>query len=86
MTAVNFKEANVVFAKGQPEYLPLPAFADFVTDERVVVTCYKMSFRERLRFLFTNRIWLSVLTFGNPLQPQRMEVDKREVFINGGAK
>ena len=50
MKPTNFPEANTVFAKDQPEYQPLPAFkAD--TPEGEVVTCWKLSFRERLRVL-----------------------------------
>ena len=81
MKAVNFKEANVTFSKDQPQHLQLPAYRDDSTEEKIVVSCYKMSFKERIIFLFTNRIWLSVMTFGNPLHPQRLNVNKKEVFL-----
>lgn len=51
---------------GQPEYIPLDAF----TDGRVTITCYRLSFRERLNILFLGRLWLGQLNFGQPLQPQ----------------
>jgi len=80
MKSINFEESNVKFAENQPEYITLPAFYD--KENGIVVTCYKMSFRERITLLFTNRIWLSIMTFGQALQPQKMNVLKSEVFIN----
>ena len=71
MKPVDFPESNVVFAKDQPEYLPLPAY----TSGGRVVSCWHLSWRERFKLLFTGRVWLLVLTFGSPLQPQRVEAD-----------
>ncbi len=79
MKAIKFQEANAEFAKDQPEYRALPAFVD--GDNNIVVTCYKMSFCERLKVLFTGTVWLSVMTFGQKLSPQKLEVHKREVFV-----
>jgi hypothetical protein len=70
-----------VFAKDQPQYRQLPAFIDHNSDEKTVVSCYSMSFREQIKLLFTNKIWLLQMTFGKALQPQRMEVDKDKVFV-----
>jgi len=67
MQPVKFKGSNIVFAENQPEYLPLPAFKD---ESGEVVTCWKMTWRERLKFLFSGRLYLRVLTFNQPLQPQ----------------
>lgn len=79
MKPIKFKEANVVFGEDQPEYLPLPAYcAD--TKEGHAVTCWKLSFLERIRILFTGRVWLSQLTFRKPLQPIRPAVKKYEIF------
>jgi hypothetical protein len=66
MQPVKFKGSNVVFAENQPEYLPLPAFKDASGE---VVTCWKMTLVERLKFLFTGRFYLRVSTFNQPLQP-----------------
>lgn len=55
MIPKNFPEANVLFAKDQPEYLPLPAFkSDSPKGE--VVTCWKLSILERLRVLIKGEI------------------------------
>jgi hypothetical protein len=67
MKPVEFPQQNVVFAKDQPEYLPLPAFK---THDGEVTSCWGMTWRERLRVLLTGRIYISNLTFNHPLQPQ----------------
>lgn len=74
MQPTDFPESNVTFAKDQPEYLPLPAHR--TRDVTATVTsCWRFNWRERLKVLFTGRIWWSQLTFGHPLQPQRPSVD-----------
>jgi len=72
MKPIEFKEQNVVFAKDQPQYLPLPARRE---EDGMVITCWKLSFIERVKILFTGKMWLSQLTFNDPLQPQRPQVD-----------
>lgn len=61
---------EVVYAKDQPEYIPLPAHR---TDDGLVVTRWGLSIGERLRLLLGGSIWLSVLTFNRPLQPIRLD-------------
>lgn len=79
MKAVKFKEQNVVFAEDQPEYTPLPALV-LNTDDGQVVSCWKLSFRERVRVLFTGRIWMSLLSFGKPLTPSFLSTKKIDHF------
>lgn len=67
MKPIDFEHSNVTFAKDQPEYQPLPAFK---ADDGTVVSCWGLSFRERLKLLLTGRIWFTTLTFNGPLQPQ----------------
>jgi hypothetical protein len=71
MKPIYFKEHNVVFAKDQKEYLPLPAHKD---DDGVVTSCWRFSFLERLKVLFVGRVYLSQMTFNQPLQPQLPKV------------
>lgn len=73
MKAIKFPECNVIFAKDQPEYLSLPAYKSI---QGQVVSCWKMGLRERLKVLFTGKVYLSLLTFNKPLQPQLLMVDK----------
>lgn len=60
MEPINFKQSNVKL--GKPEGMTdeqcgsLPAF----TDGKQVVSCWKMSFKERINALLFGRVWLSV--------------------------
>ena len=70
MTPIEFPEQTIVWAKDQPEYQPLPAY----TDERQTISCWALTWRERIRVLWTGRLWLRQLNFGGALQPQLPEV------------
>lgn len=74
MKAIDFPERNTIIAKDQPQYFPLPAHI-VVGEECRTIFCWKANFWERLQILFTGKIWHHVLTFGNPLQPQLLQVD-----------
>jgi hypothetical protein len=73
MTPLRFKESNVTFAEDQPQYQPLPAFR---ADDGTVVSCWRLTFWERLRVLFGSPLWLFQLTFGEPLQPQLPQIER----------
>lgn len=73
MKPVEFAEQNCVYAKDQPEYLPLPVFKE---QDGTVTSCWQMTFKERLQVLFSGKIWLTLLTFNQPLQPVIMRTDK----------
>lgn len=79
MKPIKFKEQNVVFAENQPEYLPLPAFKAG-DDNGTVVFCMKLSFIERVRLLFTGKLWCSLLTFNKPLTPSFFTTRKTEIL------
>lgn len=68
--------SQVVFAKDQPEYQPLPASVD---SNGVVITCWKLSPWERLKLALGFPLWLSICTFKRPLQPLRLSLNKPEV-------
>lgn len=55
-----------VYAENQPEYVPLPSRVD---SDGTVVTCWKLTLRERLTILFRGTFFLTLLTFNRPLQP-----------------
>ena len=71
MTPIKFPEQTAVLAKDQPEYLPLPVYIG--QDE--IISCWRLSLGERLKLLFTGRLWLRIMTFGERLQPQQPGVD-----------
>lgn len=83
MEPVEFPECNTIYAKDQPEYLPLPAHRNA---EGYTISCWKMSLSERIRALLTGRIYLSVLNFASPLQPQRLTVEKPCHFMDEPAR
>lgn len=70
MKPLKFPYSNVTFTKNQPGYLPLPAWSDGMK----VVTCWSLSWSERLRMLRTGRIWVRQENHGAPLQAMRPQV------------
>jgi len=73
MKPIKFKEANLILAENQPEYLPLPAWRG---NDGTVISCWRFSWRERFKLFINGKIWMRVLTFNKPLQPQRLDVDR----------
>ena len=80
MKPIQFPEQNVIFAKDQPEYEPLPAFIDRSNPSGPMVCAWQLSFRERLKVLFSGVVWQMVLTFNEQLQPQFLTVEKSAVL------
>jgi hypothetical protein len=72
MKPVTFPSQNVVYAENQPEYIPLPAYR---SKDGHVTSCWKFSWRERLRILFGARLYWTQMTFNEPLQPVRPSLD-----------
>lgn len=79
MKAVEFKHQNIIYAKDQPEYLPLPALK-LEGKEGHVITCWKMSFIERIKVLLFGRVWLSLMSFNKLLTPSYMSVNRKDVY------
>lgn len=72
---IEFPEQTDVIAKDQPQYIPMPVFRH--GDEQGGVTCcWKLSMRDRIKLLFTGKLWHSIWTFYSPMQPQQISVDK----------
>ncbi len=78
MEIAQFPEQTVCYAKDQPEYLPLPAHRFKDDPQGRIACCWRLTFTERLKLLFTGVVWQQVLTFNQPLQPQKLTVDKPE--------
>ncbi len=79
MKPIKFKDHNKVYAENQPEYQPLPVLK-FDTSEGEVIACWKMSFRERIKVLFTGKVWVSLMSFNKPLTPSFVTVNRKEVY------
>lgn len=72
----------LIIAKDQPEYLPLPA--NF--DGQSVETKWQLSWRERLRVALFGTFYLTLLTFGHPLQPIRLSILGNYILNSLGEK
>jgi hypothetical protein len=71
MKPIEFKQQNVIFAKDQKEYLPLPAWQG----EKEAISCWKATFWERIKFLWSGKLWLRQYNFGGSLQPQCPQIE-----------
>jgi hypothetical protein len=71
MTPIKFPEQNSTLAEEQPQYIPLPVCV--LPNE--IISCWRLTLRERLKLLFTGRLWLRIQTFGELLQPQLPTID-----------
>ena len=74
MKPISFKESNTIFAENQPPYLPLPAYQDDESGGRII-HCWKVSIKERIKILFTGKLWVEVLNFKQLPQPISMMVN-----------
>lgn len=73
MKAIEFEQQNIIFAKDQKEYLPLPAY----TQENGLVTfCMELEDGELEDIMKTKVLELTVLTFRRPVQPIKITTIK----------
>jgi hypothetical protein len=72
-----FNAAEVVYAKDQPEYIPLPTLK---FSDGLVVSRWTLNWKERLRLLFGGSVYLGLLTFNGPLQPILIATTPQEVI------
>ncbi len=57
MVPIKFKQMNGIAAEDQEEYVDLPMHR---TDTEVI-SCWKLTWKERLAVLFTGKVWLRML-------------------------
>ena len=77
MKPIKFKEQNIGVAETQDEYVNLPAYKD---DDGVIVSCWDLSLSERLRVLFSGKLWLALWSFNKPLTPSFMTTKKSDLI------
>ena len=80
MKPINFPGANVVFGADQPEYQPLPAERVGKAQTGQINTCWELTPDEIKKVQETGQIYVSLLTFGQPLQPVWVSVEKPDVY------
>jgi hypothetical protein len=61
------------YAKGQDEYLTLPAFRQ---EDGTVLTRWRLTWKERLHIFLRGDLYLFTLTFNRPLQPVSLQVER----------
>jgi len=71
--------SQVVWAENQPEYNPLPAVEIVEYEQTVTYSRWQLTWKERVKILFTGSLYHGALRFGNPLQPIILTVDEPEV-------
>ena len=71
MKIIDFPESNAVYAKNQPQYLPLPSHR---TPDGYVTSCWEPTFWESVKLMCGAKIWVTLSTNNKPLQPQRLEI------------
>lgn len=67
MKPSEFPQQNIVFAEDQDEFLDLPAHFD--TSQGVATFCLSLNKEEIEQVKKTGKIYLSIFTGGQPLQP-----------------
>lgn len=77
MQPKEFEGQNVVFAKDQPAYKPLPA--RIISDD--VISCWELTDSEIEAIKETKCIWVASKTFGQPLQPLYITAYQQDLFI-----
>lgn len=76
MKLINFPQANVHIAENPSEYKPIPSYyVDYYHPQGQIICCWKLSFWERIKLLFTGKVWHKILTYNEPVQPQFLLVD-----------
>lgn len=86
MKPVDFEGSNCVYAKDQPPYLPLPVCRD-ATPEVKVMSCWELEEEDVLvvqKALAAGErpvVWLTMLTFGEPLQPVVLTAVRPEIKV-----
>jgi hypothetical protein len=73
----------VTYAEDQPEYTPLPVLKS-LDGEGYVTSRWRPTWRERLALLCGADIWLTLMTFHNPLQPIVLDAGRPKWLPKGG--
>lgn len=76
MKPINFDGADILFEENQPEYMPLPAKRGDCRWDGEIHTCWELSPEELQEIQKTGVIWVSILTFRQPLQPISLSTKK----------
>ena len=73
MKAVKFDESNCIYAENQEGYSPLPAHRNI---NGVITTCWELSKDDLTELFKTNKVYVQIATFNEPLQPINLTIEK----------
>ena len=79
MRLIEFPEQTKIIAENQDEYISMPVhhvLNDDGGETGHLICCWKLSFLERIKILFCGKVWHQMLTFGEPIQPQKLTIEK----------
>jgi hypothetical protein len=80
MKPVPFDQATAVLAEDQDVYRQLPI--EWVPEhEGQMISCWELSEDELEEVLRQRKIWLSVSTFGEPMQPVSLATRRKELLV-----
>jgi hypothetical protein len=71
-----FHPPEVVYAKDQPQYIPLPVVRDSFG---IITARWHMTWTERLLALIWGDVYVKINTFNQPLQPIRLCIVPPEI-------
>jgi len=80
MKLIEFKHQNIIYVKKQPQYMNLPALKTNPTNKEVV-SCWKMSPRERIHALLTGKVYASLMTLNEPITPFYLSPIRKKVYV-----
>lgn len=80
MKPVTFDGVNIVYGEGQKECQPLPAQRKENDPHGEMITCWELSPEEMEQVKETGKVWLSVYTFNQPLQPVLLASQKKDLL------
>lgn len=83
MKPIKFKGFNITYGQNQKELEPLPAH---LAENGDVVSCWQLSFKERLLVFVTGKVWEHTRTQHANLQPFRLKAVRPFTRRNRNAK
>ena len=78
MKSIKFQECTEAMGARQSEYNTIYAFVSGEDKDRTIF-CWKLTLVERLKILFTGKLWHQVLAF-NDARQQLLSVEKPEML------
>ena len=82
MKSIDFKGAFAKIGANQQDLYNVIHAYPLAGPEGEMIACYELTDEELEKLIKTKRIYYSRLTFGQPFQPMRIQVDPVEINVN----